>query len=354
MTYQLASGDHPGLPRRAPGPGEFAFRSVVGESPPIRTVMEFATKVARRQGLTVLLVGETGTGKGLFARGIHYASPASDEPFVAVNCAAIPGTLLESELFGHERGAFTDARSRKRGLLELAGGGALFLDEVSELPTDLQPKLLRALEERRFRRLGGLDEIEIRCRIIAATNTSLEEAVTAGHFREDLFYRLNVLRVIIPPLRDRKGDVELLARRFLDELASEQGFGPKSLSREALAALEAHAWPGNVRELRNVVQRSAVSADGPWIQAADIILDQRLADPPAVGGQVPVDPGTVVPAGGQITIPPQGKSLGEIEEEAVRMTLDLTGGNQSAAARILRISRPTLVRKMDKYGLRRA
>ena len=177
MSYQLASHDwSTPAANGAQATDDFAFESLVGDSPALRDVIAFAKKVARRPGLTVLLVGETGTGKGVLARGIHYASPMASEPFVAVNCAAIPTALLESELFGHEEGAFTDARTRKKGLIELAGSGVLFLDEVSELPTNLQPKLLRALEERRFRRLGGLDEIEIGCRIIAATNTSLEEA----------------------------------------------------------------------------------------------------------------------------------------------------------------------------------
>ena len=343
MSYQLASQDGPTpAATGARAADDFAFESLVGDSPALLDVIAFAKKVARRPGLTVLLVGETGTGKGVLARGIHYASPTANEPFVAVNCAAIPAALLESELFGHEEGAFTDARARKEGLMELAGTGVLFLDEVSELPSNLQPKLLRALEERRFRRLGGLEEIEIGCRIIAATHTSLEEAVTDGTFREDLFYRLNVLRIRVPPLRERIADVANLARNFLEELSKEQGFGPRTLGPDAVEALEGHTWPGNVRELKNVVQRGAVSADGPWIRADDIVLDHRAAVPSTVGGQL----------GRHIAVPETGMSLADLEAEAVRMTLEITRGNQSAAARVLGISRPTLVRKIRKYSLR--
>ena len=221
MTYQLASQDEPVAGADRGVSADFAFRNVIGQSPAILEAVEFARRVASRRLTTVLLSGETGTGKELFARGIHYAGPDPGEPFVAVNCPAIPPSLLESELFGHEKGAFTDARSLKKGLFELAGGGTLFLDEITDLPPDLQPKLLRALEERRVRRLGGFEEIEIRCRVVAATNRSLENEVAEGKFREDLFYRLNVLRLELPPLRAREGDIELLAEHFAREVAHE-------------------------------------------------------------------------------------------------------------------------------------
>jgi transcriptional regulator with PAS, ATPase and Fis domain len=260
---------------------------------------------------------------------------------VAVNCAAIPETLLESELFGHERGAFTDARAQKRGLMELAGSGTLFLDEIGELPPRLQPKLLRALEERRVRRLGGLQEIEIGCRIVAAANTALHDAVGRLEFREDLYYRLNVFRIALPPLRDREGDVEVLARYFLADLARQQQLEPKTLEPDAVAALRAHTWPGNIRELKNVIEHAAILSDGSSICAEHLMIQQRTMLP-ATRASGPVR---------EIRIPPEGKSLDAIEKEAVQMTLQITHGNRSAASRILGISRPTLARKMREYGI---
>ncbi len=289
----------------------------------------------------MLIVGETGTGKGLFARGIHYASPDAQEPFVTVNCAAIPANLLESELFGHERGAFTDARARKRGLLELAGAGTLVLDEIGELPLNLQPKLLRALEERRFRRIGGTGEIEAQCRVIAASNGSFEDALSEGRFREDLFYRLNVLRITIPPLRERGDDHVILARHFMEQISHEMGIAPKSFSAEATDVLKMHSWPGNIREMKNVIQRAIVLSDGPEINTSHLSIFER--HPNRDGSEY--DPGQA------IHIPDIGMTLAEIEAEALRITLKLTGGNRSAAARVLAISRPTIHRKIRDYGL---
>jgi transcriptional regulator with PAS, ATPase and Fis domain len=315
---------------------KLGLASIIGESDTLGDAIDRARKVATSRLTTVLLVGETGTGKELFARAIHYEGPARGEPFVAVNCAAIPETLLESELFGHERGAFTDARAQKRGLMELAGCGTLFLDEIAELPPRLQPKLLRALEDRRVRRLGGLDEVEINCRIVAAANPSLHEAVARLEFREDLFYRLNVFRIALPPLRDRKGDVTLLAHHFLAELAEQQGLPPKVLDHSAIAALEVHNWPGNIRELKNVIEHAAILSDDNVIRGEHLMLQQRTILPATTGAdQVR-----------EIRIPPEGKSLELIEQEAVRLTLQITRGNRSAAARILGISRPTLGRKL--------
>ena len=320
---------------------DFGRETVIGTSKALRDTVALARKVAASRR-TVLLVGATGTGKELFARGIHYASPAEAEPFVAVNCAAIPDTLLESELFGHERGAFTGAGAAKQGLIELAGSGTLFLDEVGELPIHLQPKLLRVLEEHRVRRVGGVHEIEIRCRIIVATNVALEDAVARGEFREDLFYRLNVFRLNLPRLRDREEDIGVLALHFLEKLAAELGTEPKTLSPGAVAALRMHDWPGNVRELKNVVERGATLCDGSVIRADHLMIQRRTSLSAASTGAV---------AAGEIRIPPHGKSLEAIEREAVALMLQLTHGNQSAAARILGISRPTLARKMQRYGL---
>ncbi|HET9454144.1 MAG TPA: sigma 54-interacting transcriptional regulator [Gemmatimonadaceae bacterium] len=306
---------------------------MVGRSDAINEALMLAKRVADAPKTTVLLLGETGTGKELFARGIHYASPSSEQPFVAVNCAAIPETLLESELFGHERGAFTDARKRKSGLFELAGGGTLFLDEVHQLPVALQPKLLRVLESRRLRLLGGAEEVEVRCRLVAASSPMLEQAVSTGAFREDLYYRLNVFTISLPALRDRQEDIPLIARQCLAESITEHG-RVKVLSSGALESLVSHRWPGNVRELRNVIERAAIlSGDERVIRPEHLLIQRRTA---------PAD----ADAGGDIRIPRAGKTLRAVEREAIEIALRITGGNRSAAARMLGISRPRLARKL--------
>jgi len=313
----------------------FGFQNIVGESPLLREAIKLAERVAMTRRTTVLLIGETGTGKELFARGVHYAGASASDPFVAINCAAIPENLLESELFGHERGAFTGAQTRKQGLLELAASGTLFLDEVHHLPRQLQPKLLRALESRQVRRLGGLDELPVSCRIIAASGPLIEQVVGSGEFREDLYYRLNVFSITLPPLRERLDDVELIANKFLaDETREYQQ--RKRFSDDAVAALLVHRWPGNVRELKNVVERAAIlSGDAPVVRAEHLMIQRRTTR------QAPADD-----AAGDIRIPRTGKLMEEIEREAVAVTLRITGGNQAAAARMLGISRPTLAKRM--------
>ena len=319
--------------QRAPVSPDFGFQNVVGRSDAINDALALAKRVADSPKTTVLLLGETGTGKELFARGIHYASPNSEQPFVAVNCAAIPETLLESELFGHERGAFTDARKRKSGLFELAGAGTLFLDEVHQLPIALQPKLLRVLESRQVRLLGGSEEVEIRCRLIAAASPMLEQAVSTGAFREDLYYRLNVFTISLPALRDRQEDIALIARQCLAESVAEHG-RVKVLSGTAVDALMSHRWPGNVRELRNVIERAAIlSGEERVIRPEHLLIQRRTA---------PAD----ADAGGDIRIPRAGKTLRAVEREAIQIALRITGGNRSAAARMLGISRPRLARKL--------
>jgi two-component system, NtrC family, response regulator AtoC len=314
---------------------EFGFQTIVGSSQLLRDAILLAERVAASRRTTVLLVGETGTGKELFARGIHYTAASASEPFVAINCAAIPENLLESELFGHERGAFTGAQARKQGLLELAGCGTLFLDEVHHLPRQLQPKLLRALESRRVRRLGGLDEFAIECRIVAAASPLLEQVVGSGEFREDLYYRLNVFSITLPPLRDRLDDVEAIANHFLlREQRDDQQ--PKQFADDALAAMLVHRWPGNVRELKNVIERAAIlSGDSRTIRAEHLMIQRRSATAASTEDVV-----------GDIRIPRSGKLLEDIEREAVALTLRITSGNQAAAARLLGISRPTLAKKM--------
>jgi transcriptional regulator with PAS, ATPase and Fis domain len=326
-----------GVPDTVTAESSFGFQTIVGESPLLRDAVKMAVRVAETRRTSILLIGETGTGKELFARGIHYAGASADQPFVAINCAAIPEALLESELFGHERGAFTGAHSRKQGLLELAASGTLFLDEVHHLPRPLQPKLLRALESRRVRRLGGLDEFSIECRIIAAGSPLLEQVVSAGEFREDLYYRLNVFSITLPPLRERLEDVELTARHFLAQETGEDR-SPKRFSDDAVAALLVHRWPGNVRELKNVVERAAIlSADSLIVRAEHLMIQRRTTRAVVTDDSA-----------GEIRIPRAGKLLEDIEREAVTLTLRITGGNQAAAARLLGISRPTLAKKMTR------
>ncbi|MFL5518727.1 MAG: sigma-54 interaction domain-containing protein, partial [Gemmatimonadales bacterium] len=234
------------------------FQVILGDSPALRQTLDQARRVAAHRDLTVLIGGETGTGKELLARALHYASPRAEEPFIEVNCAAIPVNLLESELFGHERGAFTGAVAAKPGLFEMAHGGTLFLDEIATLPLELQPKLLRALESRTIRRVGGQQGRTVDVRVLAATHVDLAQAVRRGEFREDLYYRLNVVVLVLPPLRDRAGDVELLARTFVERIARGYGLPVPELGAAARDALRRYPWPGNIRELRNVLERAVV------------------------------------------------------------------------------------------------
>jgi transcriptional regulator with PAS, ATPase and Fis domain len=325
----------------APAAPTLGFECLLGRSAVHRAAVESAQLVSATTRTTVLLAGETGTGKELFARGIHYGGATADAPFVAVNCAAIPETLLEGELFGHEKGAFTGAHARKQGLFELAADGTLFLDEIHQLPLALQPKLLRALESRVIRPLGGAREIPVRCRIVAATNIALDDAVMRAEFRPDLFYRLNVFRVDIPALRDRGEDVILLATSFLQDIAADQARGVKLLAPDAVDALRAHDWPGNVRELRNVIERAEIlSGSDGVIRARHLMIQRRTL-------RNGIDDADSI---GEIVLTRAGTSLAEIEVEAARLTLAHTGGNRSAAARMLGISRPTLARLLQRAG----
>jgi two-component system response regulator HydG len=303
------------------------FGTIVGSSPALRRALDLARRVARHRDVTVLLGGETGTGKELLARAIHYHGPRAAAPFVEINCAAIPANLLESELFGHEKGAFTGAVATKPGLFELANGGTLFLDELGALPLELQAKLLRALEARTVRRVGGQQERGIDVRVIAATHVDLAAAVGRGEFREDLFYRLNVVSVVLPPLRERAGDVELLAEAFLSRLAAGLGVPEPALTPAVRAALRTHRWPGNVRELRNAIERALVLS-----RPGELELD--------------LDGGDGTPSAGTGVLPFPA-ALPEIVRAAVTAMLELTGGNKSEAARRLGISRPRLQRILD-------
>ncbi len=308
------------------------FTAIVGRSPALRQVLDQARRVATHPDVTVLLGGETGTGKELLARAIHYASPRAAAPFVEVSCAAIPATLLESELFGHERGAFTGAVSARPGLFEQAHGGTLFLDEIGLLPLELQAKLLRALESREIRRVGGTTTRAVDIRLLAATNLDLARAVADQRFREDLYYRLNVVRLVLPPLRERGADLELLAESFASGLAVRYGFPAVMPGAEFRAALRAHPWPGNVRELRNAMERALVLSPAGMLLASALDL-----------GKVPT-PEQVRP-GGVIPFP---ADLATITLAAVRAMIAACDGNKSAAARRLGISRPRLQRVLDQ------
>lgn len=311
-------------------------------SPALSRALEMARRVARHAASTVVVMGETGTGKEVLARAIHAAGPGAAEPFIALNCAAIPAGLLESELFGHEAGAFSGADRPKPGLLEAAGGGTLFLDEIGELPPALQAKLLRVLQDRRARRVGGLREYAVACRFIAATNRPLRDDVEAGRFREDLFFRLDVVRIEMPPLRQRPEDILPLAQRIVAELCAAFGVPLRRLSVTAETALRAYAWPGNVRELRHALERAVVTADGDVVEAHHLALGDRGR------GAEPADRRVVA----TIPIPPEGLTLAEAERQLIAATLRLAGQNQSRAARMLGISRPTVIRKIRALRLR--
>ena len=300
------------------------FGAIVGESVALRSTLDHARRVAPFADATVLIRGETGTGKELLARAIHAESPRAGAPLVEINCAAIPHNLLESELFGHEKGSFTGAVTTKMGLFELAHGGTLFLDEVGNLPLDLQPKILRALESRTIRRVGGQTERHIDVRLIAATHVDLTSAVSRGEFREDLFYRLNVVALTLPPLRYRDGDVEILAESFLSELATRYDMPLPPLTDDVVALLRMHQWPGNVRELRNALERALVLSPPGTLRPEEMLL-----------------PGEPASSSNALPFPAE---LATVARAAARAMLELTRGNKSEAARRLGISRPRLQR----------
>jgi two-component system response regulator HydG len=320
---RIEAGRFADAERRATG-----FEAIIGSSPALRQTLDQAARVASLRDLTVLIGGETGTGKELLARALHYGSPRARDPFVEVNCAAIPANLLESELFGHERGAFTGAVAAKPGLFEIAHGGTLFLDEIGTLPLELQPKLLRALETRSIRRVGGQQSRQMDIRVVAASHVDLGQAVRQGEFREDLYYRLNVVTLVLPPLREREGDVELLARAFVEQIAISYELPVPELSQETRTALRTHRWPGNVRELRNVLERAVVLSP-PGVLKLGPLEDAR--------GRRETPSGVL----------PFPAPLAEVVRTAAQAMLHLTGGNKSEAARRLGISRPRLQRLLD-------
>ncbi len=305
------------------------FDAILGQSSSLRAVLDQARRVAAHRDASVLLGGETGTGKELLARAIHYHSPRSAAPFVEINCTAIPANLLESELFGHEKGAFTGAIAAKPGLFELADGGTILLDEIGHLPMESQPKLLRVLEARQVRRVGGHQTRPVDVRVIGATNVDLPAAVARGEFREDLYYRLHVVALTLPPLRQRNGDVELLAEAFASGLATKYGLPVPTLTTQARQALRSHSWPGNIRELRNAIERALVLSPPGILELGDLAAESAAR-----------------PVGGESGLPFPAP-LATVIRAAVDAMLLETGGNKSEAARRLDISRPRLQRILD-------
>jgi DNA-binding NtrC family response regulator len=319
---------------------EFSVRAILGGHEMIEEVRGFVHRVADIPRPTVLLLGESGTGKNLVARTIHYSSPHSDGRFVEINCSALPPNLLEAELFGYQKGAFTDARESKRGLIEVADAGTLFLDEIGDLSRELQAKLLNFLESRRFRRLGGTEEIEVSQRVITATNRDLEELVRKNEFRTDLYYRISVATHSLPPLRDIKSDLHLLAEHFREVFSREFRKNVASIESDALKVLEDWDWPGNVRELRNVIERAMIFADGDVLKADDL---------PELGSiEIPADDDEDMPEAFRV---PKGLTLSDAEREYIKRTLDHCDGSVQRAAEVLGISRKNLWEKRKKYGL---
>ena len=344
-TYALARRD--ARPEEPSGHGRFRL---VGQSPAIRTIYGVVEKVANTPS-TVLISGESGTGKELIARALHENSSRHAGPFIKINCAAIPKTLMESELFGYDKGAFTGAVGAKPGRFELAHGGTLFLDEIGEIPIEMQVKLLRVLQESEFERVGGIKTIKVDVRLVTATNRDLLAEVGAGAFREDLFYRLNVVPIHIPPLRERREDIPLLADHFIAKFNDRLKKEIAAITPEAIERLVAYQWPGNIRELENLMERTVLFCEGPEIRVSDL--------PPEVAGAPAPVPGASH-APGEETLRPAPESLKEavraeterVERELIQRALDATGGNVTQAARKLKISRKSLQTKMKELGLR--
>ncbi len=323
----------------------YGFDNIVGTSKPMQQVFGLIEKVADTES-TILITGESGTGKELIAHAIHYASDRRDRPFIPVNCAAIPEELLESELFGHEKGAFTHAIKTRIGRFELANKGTIFLDEIGEMSPSLQVKLLRVLQERKFERVGGVNTISVDIRIVAATNIDLEAAVRDGKFREDLYYRLNVIPIHVPPLRERRGDIPLLVKHFLKKFCKGKRQCVEGITDEAMEILAYYEWPGNVRELENIVERLVILANGPVITKDDL-PEQILQN---VSGSL----GRPLP-GSLFEMPEEGMSLSkaveELEKRLILQALEKTGGIKNRAAKLLQMNRTTLIEKMKKLKL---
>ncbi len=322
---------------RSTQPKKFSIDGIVGESEDLQHVLNMIRKIAQSDAGTVLVQGESGTGKELVAKAIHYESARADKPFMAINCAAVPETLLESELLGHEKGAFTDAKTQKKGLFELAHGGTVFLDEIGDMPTGIQAKLLRVLEDRTFRRVGGTKDIQIDVRIISATNKDLLEAIEEKSFRNDLYYRLQVIPIFLPPLRERRKDILVLARSFIDSFNREFGKSVTGISPEAEKFLYEYDWPGNVRELRNVIERAIILENEEIMQLGH--LPRELVSRAGSSESGPLE----------FTLPPEGVNIEDVERELIRQALDMAEGNQSKAAKKLHLGIDAFRYRMKKF-----
>jgi two-component system response regulator AtoC len=331
------------------------YNSVVSVSPKMTELMNFVRKVASSEATTILIQGESGTGKDLIAKAIHYESSRHEKPFVAINCSAIPETLMEAELFGHEKGAFTDAKQMKKGLFEAADGGTLFLDEIGELSPLLQAKLLRVLEDQVIRRVGGIKDMQVDVRVIAASNRDLEKAVRDGQFRQDLYYRLAIIAIFIPPLRDRKEDILPLVDFFIDRYNRRFKKSIRGVTDDTRRLILTHNWPGNVRELKNTIERGMILEEEPFLRPVYLPFSVGESGGRTVFERTsPSDGGQTLPNGRtlpRLYIPEGGTSLEEVEHHMVELAMRQANGNQTHAAKLLDISRDALRYKLKKFGL---
>src|SRR5262245_15870267 len=321
----------------------FGLENIVGKSKAIRDVQDLVRRLARAGASTLLVQGESGTGKDLVSRALHYESARRDQSFIALNCAAIPETLIETELFGYEKGAFTDAKTMKKGVFEMGNGGTVFLDEISEMHINMQSKFLRVLEDQTFRRVGGVRDISVDVQVVASTNRDLEATVKEGKFREDLFYRLSVIPIQIPPLRERKEDIPLLVDHFVQRYNTQFRKNVKGVSPEGMKLLENYFWPGNIRELKNAIERAMILVDEDRIGVYQLPI--RTAE---TGNS-----GSATPSTGnhRFKLPAEGAGLDEIEKQLIEQALQLASGNKTMASKLLKISRDTLRYKVKKHKL---
>ena len=318
---------------------KYGFTNIIGKSDEMLKIGELVRKVARSDAATILLQGESGTGKDLVAKVIHYESGRADRPFMDINCTALPETLIESELFGFEKGAFTDAKNMKKGLFELADGGTVFLDEIADMKLSTQAKLLKIIENKTFKRIGGVKDISVDLRIVAATNKNLVEEVRNDNFREDLYYRLKVIPVMLPALRERRDDILLLAKYFVEEFNREFKKTVKGISKETAKAFLNYHWPGNIRELRNVIERAMILENEDYILPEHLPVEILSFDAKHLGAEA-----------APVSIPPGGLDIEEVERELIRQALDLAKWNQTRAARLLNLTRDALRYRMQKFG----
>ncbi len=318
---------------------KYGFTNIIGKSDEMLKIGEIVKKVARSDATTIFLQGESGTGKDLVAKVIHYESGRADRPFMDINCTALPETLIESELFGFEKGAFTDAKNMKKGLFELADGGTVFLDEIADMKLSTQAKLLKIIENKTFKRIGGVKDISVDLRIVAATNKNLVEEVRNDNFREDLYYRLKVIPIMLPALRERRDDIFLLAKYFVEEFNREFKKTVKGISKETAKAFLNYHWPGNIRELRNVIERAMILENEDYILPEHLPVEILSFDAKHLGAEA-----------APVSIPPGGLDIEEVERELIRQALDLAKWNQTRAARLLNLTRDALRYRMQKFG----